>query len=700
MSKLISKKNIVPAEKVPVENNISVENTEPTSYGDLRSIMDYTRDFSMFYSGVEYNVYLEGCLAMKVKNFLISYHYVQNKHIDFVKKFGDEDISLFIDSGAFTYTNDPTYQSKEESFWVKHIESYLKWAEKNKKYIFAIASLDLEGLVSSEKVDEWNKTYFEPFMLRTGIPVCFAWHPESSRTWEYYCQRYPYVGFSITDTSVSADNSKEFRDNLNVAEKYGALVHGFGITKTSILPQLPFYTVDSTSWKAGFKYGQVAVWTGRKVQVWQRKDFNEKIFPVLDAYREIKIDKDLINKYYEPEVLRANVYAYMRAEEYIAERLQPLEYWKRQKIQKTDLDDLTEDFFPTEEELLDANDSLKEYCPKMNINPEYEDAVNVLIDACIFVNWDSGKYNNLQAWYCEEEQESFINEMHDTYINRVVSSKEEKISDLIQFFKDCISGKNDKLLNLGTNFDRIIRERDNYVTEDTEEILYLSPEEVHRKIVNLLPAQGEGEGYSEDVALDEEIFRKADIVPVFDEKGKFLKGQQTVRKPKKVYSEKYPKFACDTCYAASKCAEYKAGHVCAYSKLFNRFESRNVAEVIQSLQGIVEHGMTRLQRAMVLEVLNGNVDPVVTGLMQQQVNYLSLLQKMYETGSAEVMKQTKIIKADGSREETTEITNPQSGGVLERLFGNMGNSKESVEEHEPPTQDTTSKSNLYQDLED
>ena len=48
-----------------------------------------------------------------------------------------------------------------------------------------------------------------------------------------------------------------------------------------------------------------------------------------------------------------------------------------------------------------------------------------------------------------------------------------------------------------------------------------------------------------------------------------------------------------------------------------------------------------------------------------------MLKQMYEAGSPEVLSQTHIIRADGSEERTTSITNPQSGGILEKLFSNM-----------------------------
>ena len=86
--------------------------------------------------------------------------------------------------------------------------------------------------------------------------------------------------------------------------------------------------------------------------------------------------------------------------------------------------------------------------------------------------------------------------------------------------------------------------------------------------------------------LDDEIFKEEGIIPVRDERGRFLKGQKKVARPKKLYSNKYPKMACDTCVNAQLCPEYKAGYVCAYNKMFERYDTRDMADVIQAMQGI------------------------------------------------------------------------------------------------------------------
>ena len=188
-----------------------------------------------------------------------------------------------------------------------------------------------------------------------------------------------------------------------------------------------------------------------------------------------------------------------------------------------------------------------------------------------------------------------------------------------------------------------------------------------------MPPPKEGESAPEIEELDDEIFEEHGIVPVRDENGRFLKGQKAVKKPKKLYSNKYPKMACDQCFNAQKCPEYKAGYVCAYNKMFERYDTRDMGDVIQAMQGIADYSLIRLQRAMINETMNGGIpDPAVSQMMNQAMALMAQMQRMYETGSQEVIRQTKVVRSDGSQEMTTQVSNPQAGGILERIFGDMG----------------------------
>ena len=648
-------------------------------FKDIRDVVDKTRPFSIFYSGVENEAYFKGCYDMGVRNFLMSYQYVRGRNI--TSQYKDKGISLFIDSGAYTYMSDPKYLEYTEEQWEKQIKEYLNWARKHTESIFAMANLDLDFLVGSDRVLEWNKKYFEPFMVETGIPVCFVYHEENNTTmtWEEHCKRYPYVGISYATSDFDLNSGKLL---LKIAEKYDTLVHGMGMTKTSILPQLPFYTVDSTSWKSGFRYGQLAIWNGKKVQMFGKEDWETKALKYTRNYDiDPPLDEEKMYDFYEPEILRANVYAYQKAEEFICESLKSRTYWfKKKSINRTE-DDLADIEYPSVEWLDNANnqDDWEKYALSFNITTESKElALNNIIDLTCFMNWDNEVYSD---FINEVYTPQVINELHDTWINRIVGSDEEKIEDLKHFFTQVLLGKEDKILHLGTNFDRTVKERDSYITDEEYETVDVSEMDIQNKLAKYLPPPKEGSPAPEISDLDDEIFREEGIEPVRDEKGRFIKGQKQVLKPKKMYSNKYPKMSCDMCFNAQKCPEYKAGYVCAYNKMFERYNTRDMADIIQAMQGIVDFSLMRLQRGMLTEVMNGGLpDASVTGMMNQSMGYLAQLQRMYECGSQEVIRQTKVLRSDGTQEMTTQVSNPQSGGILEKIFGDMGSSSDDDKE--------------------
>lgn len=647
-----------------VEIHTKTEEISAPAYTDLHQVMDYTRPLTIFFSGVEYESYLDILYNLGIRNFLMSYEYLKGKGSFVLRKYSD--VHIFIDSGAFTYMSDPKYDEYTVEQWEQQIQEYLRWVEKHKDNIFAFADLDLQYLpkVGYQKVYEWRKKYFEPFMLRTGIPCCFIYHDDGIDYWEYMCKRYPYVGMS---TNIDAQNSEEIiREMFRIAEKHNALIQGMATTDTRILIDLPFYTVDSTTWNVGLKYGEISVWDATRMRRIKKTEFETKAFPAISKY-DVKFDFDLIKEEDKTEMVRVNAYAFVMAEHYVRDRLKAKMYWMKEKAVKNDINDMS--IYPPPE-VIDSGDLIK-YAKGMNINPEAEEAEDLVMLSTLLLNWDNPEYSSQVEVLKEPDVFQVVSTYHDKFINRIVSSDEEKIEDLKKFFSQCVSGENDALLQLGTNFDRILKEREEYIEDEPEyEEVDISPEEVKVRLAQCLPSPGEE--YDGDIeSMDEEIYKKVDIVPTWGPDGKLLKGQTKVRKPKQVYSSKFPKFACDTCYAAQRCKEYKPGYVCAFQKMFNRFDTRNQSDIIASIQGIVNHNMTRMQRAMIMEVMNGTIDPVVSQLMDTNVKYMQLLNQMYENGNAEVLKQSRIVRSDGTIEEHTQVQNPQSGGIMEKLFGSL-----------------------------
>lgn len=638
---------------LPVEN-------KPKS---LHDVIDKTRLFRMIYSGVENKKYFDLLYNMGIRDFLISYHYIAEKRLDmeYYKSLG---IKFFIDSGAYTYQGQEKYWDKPKEYWEKQIVKYLDWARKHKDVIFAIANLDLENLFDFETTKEWNKKYFEPFMLETGIPVCFIWHPcDEEEGWEYYTKRYPYTGFSwVADSGQDLDFNFGKR-MLDTARKNNSVCHGMGMTRTSLLTKLPFYTSDSTTWLVGLQYGEVNYWNGTKMSRLKKDKWKGEYLPNLV---NLGCDKQKLLDENPDEMVKANVLAFMQAQEYIDVRLKPRMYWLNPVATKRNIKDKESmyDLFPSAEWLQDDeydNEELLQYARDLNINSELD-----IDTVATYVYWVTlvCRAKDYDMW---DEYMDEIDDIHEDFINRVCVD-EEKISDLDKFCWEVVSGLDDTLLMRGIKEEA--KERDHYIEEDLVEEVEVSEEE-YLQVLNNSGIKSLPSSAPEIDELDKEIFDQTGYAVVRDDKGRFVKGQKLVRKPKNIYSDKYPKLACNTCYSAQTCPEFKEGYVCAYNKMFKRFDCRNANDVIEAMQGMVNMNMERMQRVAIFEMLDGGMpDSNLTSMIDQNMRLLMNMQQVMEHQQA-IVKQVRTIGADGSVQETTQVNSNAGSGVLEALMKNM-----------------------------
>ena len=634
-------------------------------FNTLEDVVNKKLPFTIIYSGVENETYFDLLYKCGIRDFLMSYLYITRKRLS-IARLQDMKVRLFIDSGAYTFMSSPEYANYTIDNWETYIEQYLAWGRRNKEIIFAMADLDLQTLVGSHKVKEWRRKYFEPFMLETGVPICFVWHEiDGLEEFEKMCQRYPYVGVSWT-VENNAKGEALTNQLIKIATKYSTVIHGFGMTQTSKLLTIPLYTCDSTTWLAGLKYGEMNYWTGTKMtrlkkDIWK----GEKLPKILEKYRELSEDKLL--KEDVPEMIKANVFAFIEAERFIRAHSEHRMYWlrPRSKIRT----ELSRDLFPPIEDFyleVYPQDKLEQYGTELNINIESPSAIECLGDMSVFCNWNDPDFASLIA---ESYTPEVVQEKHDMWINTIVTEYDLQVEDLINFFTECALGQNTTLLYLDTGFDRQPKERDAYIEDDDYEFQDISAEEMHERLSHLLPMNENTE--LDD--LEEEVFNNTGIVPVRDNLGRFVKGQIKVKKPKKIYSDKFPKLVCDTCYAGQACPEYKAGKVCAFNKMFARFDTRDEGDIVRAMQSMADLNLQRLQRASIFEMLYGGIpDGNVSSLIDQNMRLLSQLKGLYDNGGTEILKYTKTMKSDGSVEEVASVKNPGgNSGILDTLFASL-----------------------------
>jgi hypothetical protein len=168
-------------------------------------------------------------------------------------------VEIFADSGAFSVaTTGATVNLKD----------YAAWLEEWSPVITTAATLDVIG-----DADATHRN--TEALLGAGLRVLPTFHVGTP--WpvlERLCKTYPYlalggmVPYSKYPDEVLRWLVKAFR----IGKEYGTVFHGFGQTRFATVAALPFYSVDSSAWGAGSRFGQIPLWDegrARLVQVSQ-----------------------------------------------------------------------------------------------------------------------------------------------------------------------------------------------------------------------------------------------------------------------------------------------------------------------------------------------------------------------------------------------------------------------------------------------
>lgn len=211
---------------------------------------------------------------------LISYHYFQRQNIDemLAKYFPDGDPEVFADSGAFSAkTQGAPVDVHEYAGWLKRFESRF----------FTYSNLDVIGDGAEAAEGTWvNQRILEDEHGLKPIPVFHAGEP-----WEalerYLEAGYPYIALGglvgRPVASIMAWLVRAFR----MAEGT-AVFHGFGLTSWEPILALPWFSIDSSSWGSGYRFGFLRLFdpgTCREVRV--------QMFDPKDVYLKAKLIRRL-----------------------------------------------------------------------------------------------------------------------------------------------------------------------------------------------------------------------------------------------------------------------------------------------------------------------------------------------------------------------------------------------------------------------
>ena len=192
---------------------------------------------------------------------LYSYHYIKKDKqllatINTWKGF-------ILDSGIFTYLNGLDGSKVD---WNDYVDDYADFVRENK--IKNYVEVDVDTLIGLEAVERLR----ERLENRVGWKCIPVWHMNRGYDkWLELCKDYDYICFGafITD-GLNPSKYKAIKKFLLDAKKENCKVHGLGMTSFDWLKELKFYSVDSSSWSSGHRYGTISRFEKDRIKVYPK----------------------------------------------------------------------------------------------------------------------------------------------------------------------------------------------------------------------------------------------------------------------------------------------------------------------------------------------------------------------------------------------------------------------------------------------
>jgi hypothetical protein len=190
---------------------------------------------------------VEQAARVSVKHYLESYHYVHKQTmVDTMRRDG---VKVFLDSGAFSAFT----QGIEID-----LQAYCEYIHHNRDLILVASVLDGIG----DPLKTYRNQYLMEALGTAPLP-CFH-YGEDERYLEHYIANYDY----ITLGGMVPINKEQLvywldriwnryltdRDGLPIRK-----VHGFGLTRVSLMQRYPWFSIDSSSWVQSARTGGIMI---------------------------------------------------------------------------------------------------------------------------------------------------------------------------------------------------------------------------------------------------------------------------------------------------------------------------------------------------------------------------------------------------------------------------------------------------------
>lgn len=170
--------------------------------------------------------------------------------------------NFLLDSGAFSFMSGK--ECSKETL-LGYCDSYIDFIKNNDVEQFF--EIDVDTIFGIEFVEQLRDR-IEKNTGKVCIPV---WHKgRGIEYWKRMVEEYNYIAIGGLVSHVKQSEWWMIKKLVDYAYFKNVKVHGLGFTKTNILDQFRWYSVDSTSWKMSALRGQ-NIQTFKNGQMSQRK---------------------------------------------------------------------------------------------------------------------------------------------------------------------------------------------------------------------------------------------------------------------------------------------------------------------------------------------------------------------------------------------------------------------------------------------
>lgn len=154
---------------------------------------------------------------------------------------------IFVDSGGYT----ARIRGKKID-----VEEYAGFLEGHKDFIDVAANLDTSNVEETQRNYKYLKNMCPDVKILPVYHLSDWMNPKYRYLLEEFMAEVDYIALGgMAGVPVSEETLQKFLNYCFAKTTNKWKLHGFGMTGKKILQTYPFYSVDSTSWQAGMRFG-------------------------------------------------------------------------------------------------------------------------------------------------------------------------------------------------------------------------------------------------------------------------------------------------------------------------------------------------------------------------------------------------------------------------------------------------------------